>query len=118
MKNFYFRHLCLLMLLGLYTIRDGSAQTVFSYTGTIQSYVVPPGVTSIQIEAFGAQGGTSVGGLGAYIYGEFTVTPGTILNVVVGQQGVVNNCGGANASGGGGGGSFVWNPLSPALPLH
>jgi len=117
MKNFYFRHLCLLVLLGLYTIRDVSAQTVFTYTGTVQSYVVPAGVTSLQIEALGAQGGTSVGGLGAHIYGEFTVTPGTVLNVVVGQQGVVNNCGGANASGGGGGGSFVWNPLSPGLPL-
>lgn len=94
-----------------------SQVTTFSYTGSIASYNVPPGVTSISIQAFGAQGGTSVGGLGAGIYGEFTVVPGAVLNIAVGQQGTVNNCGGVNASGGGGGGSFVWDPGNSALPL-
>lgn len=92
-------------------------QTTFNYTGTVETYTVPAGVTAISIQAFGAQGGNSNGGLGASIYGEFSVTPGMVLNIVVGQQGVVNNCGGPGASGGGGGGSFVWDPLNTALPM-
>ena len=73
-------------------------------------------MTSISIQAYGAQGGNDNGGLGAGIYGEFAVTPGQELNIVVGQQGIVNNCGGPDASGGGGGGSFVWDSDDAALP--
>ena len=91
--------------------------TTFDYTGTIETYTVPAGVTSITIQAYGAQGGNDNGGLGASMYGVFTVVPGDVLNIVVGQQGIVNNCGGPDASGGGGGGSFVWNPSDDALPL-
>src|SRR5210317_980271 len=83
--------------------------TTFDYTGSIETYTVPDGVSRISIQAYGAQGGNDNGGLGAGIYGEFDVTAGNVLNIVVGQQGVVNNCGGADASGGGGGGSFVWD---------
>lgn len=90
--------------------------TTFNYTGAIETYTVPPGVTSISIQAYGAQGGNENGGWGAGIYGEFAVTPGQELNIVVGAQGVVNNCGGADASGGGGGGSFVWDSDDATLP--
>ena len=93
------------------------AQTTFTYTGTIDTYTVPSGVTEITIEAFGAQGGNTNGGLGAKIYGEFSVTPGQVLNILVGQQGVVNNCGGADASGGGGGASYIWDPTNTTFPL-
>jgi hypothetical protein len=61
-----------------------------------------------RIEAIGASGGSvSVnciknGGLGARIAGDFNLTAGTVLKIVVGQQGISNN-----ADGGGGGGSFV-----------
>jgi hypothetical protein len=89
----------------------------FDYTGSIETFTVPAGVTSISVQAYGAQGGNTNGGLGAGIYGEFNVNPGDQFSVVVGQQGVVNNCGGANASGGGGGGSFFWDPNNTALPL-
>ena len=94
-----------------------SQVTTFDYTGAIETYTVPLGATSISIQAYGAQGGNDNGGLGAGMYGEFTVTPGDVLNIVVGQQGIVNNCGGSDASGGGGGGTFVWDPDDTALPL-
>lgn len=104
----------LILLVGL-SVSFGQV-TTFEYTGTIETYTVPDGVSNISIQAYGAQGGNDNGGLGAAIYGEFVVTPGDVLNIVVGQQGVVNNCGGADASGGGGGGSFVWDPDDATLP--
>jgi hypothetical protein len=79
----------------------------FTYDGTIQLWTVPDGVTSITMEAWGAQGGNSTwagtvsGGLGAYMSGTFTVTPGDDLQILVGGQGE------SLAVGGGGGGSFV-----------
>ncbi len=90
-----------------------AAQTTFNasgtgQTGSVQTYIVPSNVTSVSIEAFGAQGGNTNGGLGARMKGNFAVNAGDTIKVVVGQQGVVNNCGGSNASSGGGGGSFVW----------
>ena len=108
-----------LLLVGLIfgSIGAWSQITTFDYTGVVDSYTVPVGVTSISIQAYGAQGGNGNGGLGAGIYGEFAVTPGDILSIAVGEQGVVNNCGGPDASGGGGGGSFVWDPLDAALPM-
>ncbi|MFH0888211.1 MAG: fibronectin type III domain-containing protein, partial [Planctomycetota bacterium] len=74
--------------------------------GTIQTWTVPSNGT-YQIEVYGAQGGdgtTYTGGLGARMRGDFSLTSGTQLRILVGQQG------GTNASykaGGGGGGSFV-----------
>lgn len=89
----------------------------FNYTGSVQTFTVPPGITSITIDAKGAQGGNSNGGKGARMIGTFTVTPGENLGIAVGQQGIVNNCGGGGASGGGGGGTFVWRTLSTTQPL-
>ncbi len=86
----------------------GNAQTTFNYTGAMQTYTVPPGVTAIHIDAQGAQGGNvtiacaATGGLGARMEGDVTVTPGEILQVLVGGQGQTNG-----EDGGGGGGSFV-----------
>jgi hypothetical protein len=86
----------------------GNAQTTFNYTGAMQTYTVPPGVTLIHIDAQGAQGGNvtvacaATGGLGARMQGDVTVTPGEILSVLVGGQGQTNG-----EDGGGGGGSFV-----------
>lgn len=72
-----------------------SQATTFLYTGAAQTYTVPPGVTSVQIEVWGAQGQAitdeqydeSTGGPGGYAIGELTVTPGEILNVYVGGTG-------------------------------
>jgi len=107
------------------------AQTCFDYTGSMDSWVVPAGVITVTAEAWGAQGGNStrstlrLGGLGAYIKGDVTVTPGDNLKILVGGQGEslavggggggysggaggpqINNCGASVRSGGGGGGSF------------
>ncbi len=90
----------------------GLGSQTFSYTGAIDSFVVPAGVTDITIQAFGAQGGGSnggAGGLGASISGDFSVTPGETLTVVVGQQGQLQIGGNVQNSSGGGGGSFVYN---------
>ncbi|MBK6820830.1 MAG: T9SS type A sorting domain-containing protein [Bacteroidetes bacterium] len=89
----------------------------FNYTGVIENFTVPAGITSITIDAKGAQGGNTNGGRGASIIGTFNVTPGQVLGIVVGGQGVVNNCGGPGASGGGGGGSYIWDLANLAQPL-
>ncbi|WKZ76453.1 MAG: glycine-rich protein [Vicingaceae bacterium] len=70
----------------------GTDSSVFNYTGALQIFTVPNGVTSVTIKVWGAQGGTSAnpnngngnGGLGGYAKGDLTVTPGQILNIYVG----------------------------------
>ena len=78
----------------------------FNYTGSIVTWTVPVGVTSIHIVANGAQGGfntnsTTQSGLGATMEGDFAVTPGAVLKLLVGEQPSVS------AGNGGGGGTFV-----------
>ena len=89
------------------------SQTI-NYSGTITTFTVPSCVTSMTIEARGAQGGynTSSGimsGNGAVMIGTFAVTPGQVLKVLVGEQPS------AGSGNGGGGGTFVTdaadNPL-------
>ncbi len=41
----------------------GQVITTFEYTGDVQTFTVPFGVTSIQVEAFGAEGGGGFAGL-------------------------------------------------------
>jgi hypothetical protein len=84
-------------------------------TGTFQSFTVPAGVTTITIQTWGAQGGDGTsyaGGLGAWMKGTFSVSPGQILKILVGQRGGSNT---GYRAGGGGGGTFVTdnsnNPL-------
>lgn len=85
-----------------------------NFTGTIDSWIVPAGVTSITIEARGAAGASSTasaisGGLGAIMIGDFAVTPGQSLSVLVGQSYT------ATDGNGGGGGSFVVDDLNNPL---
>jgi hypothetical protein len=87
------------------------ATQTLNYTGSVQSFTVPAGVTSITIDARGAQGGGGIGGsggLGARMVGTYSVTPGQVLSVVVGQQGLQQVGGNSQNSSGGGGGSFVY----------
>jgi hypothetical protein len=98
----------------------------FSYNGTNgsdgtpQSFVVPTAVTSVTIEAWGAQGGLNGAsqGLGGHAKGTLAVTPAETLKVRVGGQPTTGggyNGGGAGGigptsefnSGGGGGASDV-----------
>ncbi|AEI49657.1 hypothetical protein Runsl_3282 [Runella slithyformis DSM 19594] len=74
-----------------------NAQTTvtFNLTGSEQQWVVPTGVTSIQVTAKGAKGGdgnsttipNSLGGQGGTVNATLAVTPGTALYLYVGGQG-------------------------------
>ncbi len=63
-------------------------------TGSIQTYTVPAGVTSIRIDARGAKGGSTtfpggswIGGKGGRVQGTFAVTPGDVLYILVAGKG-------------------------------
>lgn len=86
--------------------------TTFSYTGASETYTVPAGITNIQIEAWGAQGGGSEicggtidedGGLGGYTVGNLAVTAGEVLYIYVGGK-PTTTIGGASPAGFNGGG--------------
>ena len=72
----------------------------FFFTGSIQTWVVPPCVTSINVIAAGAKGGGNNGGNGAIVQGNVPVTPGQILQIRVGGMG---NCPTGGWNGGGNG---------------
>jgi hypothetical protein len=89
-----------------------------TFFATEEAFLVPPGVTSIHVKAFGGHGGSNArgvsGGRGALIEGQLEVTPGQTLYVHVGGDGVDGK--GAGAAGAGGGSSDVrTSPLSAGL---
>ena len=103
------------------TGRDGPSQSQCdsSYLGTelegtvtvqggMQIWTVPVSGT-YTIEAFGAKGGDAntsfVGGDGARVQGDFNLTEGQVLTILVGQKGL--NGSDAYQGGGGGGASYV-----------
>ena len=100
----------------------------FTYKGVIQKFIVPNRVTSIQVNAIGAKGGTGargqIGGSGANITTNLNVTPGQTLYIVVGgfpgqsataKYGFGGNGGsGTNYGGAGGGLSGVFTSETPA----
>lgn len=79
-------------------------------TGGIQYWTVPTS-GSYKISAVGAQGGGANGGFGALIEGEFLLTQGQVIRILVGQQGVTQ-AGEPNSVGGGGGTFVVLNPAT------
>jgi gliding motility-associated-like protein len=80
-----------------------NSQTVtFNFTGSVQTWTVPAGVTSVNFTVAGAKGGGVNGGNGAVITKNcFNVTPGQVLNIYVGGMGIQ----GANSGGWNGGGT-------------
>lgn len=74
-----------------------------NFTGAMQTWTVPSGVSSVTIDAWGAQGNSNgtgvVGGLGGYATGTLAVTPGQILNVFVGGGATSSTIGGFNGGG-------------------
>lgn len=84
---------------------QATSQT-YVYTGGPQIYVVPPGVTSINVTLSGAQGaspsGGGTGGLGGSVAATVSVTPGEVLQVMVGGSGTVSSYNGGGTTGGGG----------------
>lgn len=74
--------------------------------GEIQEFIVPENGDYL-ITAYGAQGGGHEGGLGAKIAGEFSLSEGDIIKILVGQQGLTGQYSSSDTNGGGGGGSFA-----------
>ena len=73
------------------------ATTDFSYTGAVQKYVVPNGVTQLDLQVWGAEGGKGTyssatsfyaGGKGGYSEGTMPVNSGDTLYVYVGGKGM------------------------------
>ena len=102
---------------GMPTAADTCSPTgsqTFSYTGAQQSFVVPAGVTSISVDAYGAQGGSNSPSTninyGGRVQADLPVTPGTTIYVYVGEQptgvtGGWNGGGSGETAGIGGGGA-------------
>ena len=102
--------------------QGGGTTLLFSFTGVPDTFIVPCGVSSISIEAYGAQGGdspalTAYGGLGGYVSGDHAVTPGDTLFLYVGEMGL--NSSNTNAgvpgsfNGGGSGGASIGGASQP-----
>ncbi len=100
---------------------DGCETSItFSYSGSIETWQVPSGVTMIALDAYGAQGAhgnAGNGGLGANIRGTFSVNPGQTLEILIGEHPSINyGTGGHNGnSTGGGGGTYVALGSAPLL---
>jgi len=98
-------------------------------SGTFGTYTVPTSITSLNVYAWGAGGNAygslpngNIGGGGGFASGTLAVTPGQVMEIVVGEQGNINTGGPApgayplggggsaasnNHSSSGGGGSFI-----------
>ena len=74
---------------------SSTCTVTFTYTGDYYSWTVPSGVTSITVDAYGAQGGksnyvagsTAVPGSGGRVQATLTTTSGETLHIYVGGQG-------------------------------
>ena len=94
-----------------------AAEASFAYTGSEQTWVVPPGITSVHVVAVGGKGGAgdpdvgptaAPGGFGGLAAADLAVAPGETLYVEVGGNGTdaghpANGAGGFNAGAPGGG---------------
>lgn len=92
-----------LLLLSCLTALTATAQTVtFTYTGDLDSLVIPNCVDSVIINAWGAEGGSTtfggIAGKGAFVSAKMAVTPGDVIYVYVGGQDGYNG-GGAGGLG-------------------
>ncbi len=87
------------------------AQVTFNYTGSVQTYTVPSGITNLCIDANGASGGNAINGSlmdsagrGGRVECNLAVTPGQVLSIYVGGRGtdggfVMGVAGGYNGGG-------------------
>lgn len=92
----------------------------FTYTGVLQSTVLPAGTTSIGVSLWGSGGQTTTSGGGGYVSGTWAVSTGiSTIYVVVGSAAsgskpIIQGGGGSGASGGVAGGGFsglFWHPI-------
>jgi len=100
------QHIIVAGLLALPVVSSAQTTVTFSYTGAPQTWVVPPCVFSVTIDAYGAQGNSNnlgvTGGLGGRAQGVLSVTPGQTLTIYVGGGGQISTNGGYNGGGTGG----------------
>ncbi len=91
-------------------ISGGPGSQTFNYTGGLQTFTVPVGVTAVTLDARGAQGENQfpggAGGLGGRVTGTLAVTPGQTLYIYVGGQNGYNGGG----TGGLNGNTFFGGP--------
>ncbi|MCO5176695.1 MAG: glycine rich domain-containing protein [Thermomicrobiales bacterium] len=94
---------------------DNKMNCTFPFTGTVQGWIVPAGVSEATFELSGARGGNTPvasGGAGFFLSATLAVTPGDTITLMVGGHGgdVIDDCdiaaapGGFNGGGGGGNG--------------
>ncbi len=101
--------IALALTLALTTLKAQTTQT-FNFTGGMQTFTVPPCITSITVDVRGAQGANSqdklitnaTGGRGGRVTGVLAVTPGQVYNIFVGGTGNITGAGGFNGGGTGG----------------
>lgn len=115
MKKTLTAFFCLITL----TVCTVKAQvSIYNYTGGVQTYTVPAGITSINVWLWGAGGAGAdrtgggnggAGGSGAFVKGTLAVTPGQVLQIVVGGRGTFSTTNGTHAGGYGGGGTAYQN---------
>jgi hypothetical protein len=96
-----------------------SGLAIFEFSGAAASFLVPPGVTLLDVTAYGGEGGWNItpGGKGGLVTARLVVTPGETLSITVGGRGPdaiagsptpsggFNGGGGSTGDGGGGGGA-------------
>jgi len=107
------------VVLGAWTSLSGNlhGSQVFVGSPSVQTWAVPPCVTTVTVTVVGASGSQNtfdgnVGGAGATIEASFAVTPGEDLKMIAGTEGAAGIDGA-----GGGGGSFVWDASTTALKI-
>jgi hypothetical protein len=109
------------------TVSNGSSTMTFSFTGAVQTFIVPSCTYSISMQVKGAQGGANwVNNInfGGSVTADVPVTPGETLYVYVGGQPSTGTLGGYNGGGagdgngkGGGGASDVRMAVGTPLLL-
>ena len=81
-------------------------QSQFNYTGSVQTFTVPAGITSISVDAYGAGAPNfsyNDGGKGGRTQATLSVSPGEILNIYVGGSGSYHYSGTSGSGGWNGG---------------
>jgi len=112
---FYFRIIIFLTL--FVPFNSFGQQKIFEFTGDVQTYIVPQGVSTISVDMYGASGGWNdysgvkydnyVPGKGGRLQASFPVIPGQTLYIYVGGLGenATNGSGGKGGFNGGGNGN-------------
>ncbi|MDO8998508.1 MAG: glycine-rich protein, partial [Bacteroidota bacterium] len=80
----------------------------------IQEFTIPVS-GNYRVEAYGAKGFGNNGGRGAFVASDYSLTAGTVLKILVGQQGAAPISPGTNQYGGGGGSFVTYTTNTPLV---